>query len=50
VLGILLALVGLIGAYGQGRIPWLAILGCILNPPLAFVGLYIVGVASGQRH
>ncbi len=48
--GLVAGLAGLISSRGQGRVPILSIVGCILNLPSAFVGLMGVAVIFGQRH
>ena len=48
--GLVAGLAGLISSRGQGRVPILSVVGCVLNLPLAFVGLMLIAVIFGQRH
>ena len=48
--GLVAGLAGLISSRGQGRVPILSIVGCVLNLPPAFAGLMAVAVMFGQRH
>ena len=50
VFGFLAGLAGLISSRGQGRVPILSIIGCVLNVPQAFWGLMLIVVVFGQRH
>ena len=48
--GLVAGLAGLISSRGQGRVPILSLVGCVLSLPSAFVGLMGVAVIFGQRH
>lgn len=50
VVGLGAGLAGLISSRGHGRVPALAIVGCVLNLPAIFVGLTLIAVIFGQRH
>ena len=48
--GLVAGLAGLSASRGQGRVPILSIVGCVLNLPSVFVGLMLIAVIFGQRH
>jgi len=50
VVGFVAGLAGLIASRGLGRVPILSIVGCVLNLPSVFAGLFAVAVIFGQRH
>ena len=49
VLGVLSGLAGLVSSRGEGRVPVLSIVGCVLSLPSAVVGLLLVTVILGHR-